>query len=335
VLEELASFSEPVHLAEPPGGDGTLYVVERAGKIRALAPDGKVAAEPFLDLSAEVSTAGEGGLFSLAFAPDYASSGRFYVDYASREGRIVIEELRADPEGGTVKQTARRELVSIPHPNEIHWGGLLMFGPDGELYAGTGDGGPPYPIPATAQDPDGLLGKLLRVDRERGGAAVVALGLRNPWRYSFDRESGDLWIGDVGDFTQEEIDSVPFDELEGANFGWPDLEGTAQTKSDVRAPGSIEPLLTYERSGKPDDPFCAITGGHVVRDPELPSLEGSYLYGDFCEGEVLRLDPDAPGRPRGEPTGLEVPRLVSFAEDVAGHVYAISLEGPVYRLVPG
>lgn len=333
-LEKVGEFSEPVFVAQPPGGGESLYVVERAGRIRAVGEDGSVAARPFLDLRREVTTEGEGGLFSLAFAPDYARSGRFYVDFASKDGRIEIDEYRADAESATVDPASRRTVLSIPHPNLIHWGGLLQFGPDGELYAGTGDGGPAYPIPGTAQDPKSLLGKLLRVDPRAATAEPVALGLRNPWRYSFDRETGDLWIGDVGDFTQEEVDHVPAGRIDGANLGWPDLEGTAQTKSDVKAPDPIAPTLTYERTGKPDDPVCAVTGGYVVRDPALAALEGRYLYGDFCEGRILSLDAGE-AHPRPRPSGLEVPRLVSFAEDAGGRLYAISLEGPVYRLTAG
>jgi glucose/arabinose dehydrogenase len=296
-LERLGSFAEPVHLADAPGGGGALFVAERAGRIRQLGAEGDVVKAPFLDISEDVLTEGEGGLLSLAFDPDYARTGLLYVYYAHRAGRIVVDEYRAEPGAARVEPETRRELVSIPHPNFIHWGGLLSFGPDGALYAATGDGGPPYPIPDTAQDPESLLGKILRIDRSNGGAEVVALGLRNPWRFSFDRRADEVWIGDVGDFNQEEIDRIPFDRLEDANFGWPDLEGTAQTTSDLKAPDSVPPLVTYKRTGKPDDPACAVTGGHVVRDRSLSGLVGRYLYADFCEGEIIGLDASA-RRPR-------------------------------------
>ena len=334
-LEEIASFDEPIHLAQPPAEADTLYVVERAGTIRAVSADGEVASRPFVDVSKDVLTEGEAGLFSLAFAPDYERSGRLYIAYASKRNSLVVEELTADPNAGTVDAGSRRTVLEIDHPNVIHWGGLLSFDPGGDLYLGTGDGGPPYPIPDTAQDPDSPLGKLLRIDPRGADAEVVALGLRNPWRYSFDRETGDLWIGDVGDFTQEEIDFTRRDEIEGTNYGWPDREGTAQTTSDVKAPGSAPPFLTYERSGKPDDPVCAVTGGHVVRDGDLPSLEGLYLYADFCEGRIMSVEPGARGEPKPEWIGLEAARLVSFAEDADGDIYVVSLEGPVYRLSAG
>ena len=329
-LERVGEFDAPVFLAQPPDG-GSLYVVERAGTIRELPEEGDPPDEPVLDIHRDVTTEGEGGLFSLAFAPDYADSGLLYVDYAGRDGTIEVVEYRAEPETGEIDPRSGREVLSIQHPNFIHWGGMLTFGPDGRLYAGTGDGGPAYPIPDAAQDPRSPLGKLLRINPRQRSATPVARGVRNPWRYSFDPETGDLWIGDVGDFTQEEVDHVPADEIEGANLGWPAREGTAQTKSDVKAPGARPPLLTYERTGKPNDPVCAVTGGYVVRNPGLPDLDGRYVYGDFCEGKILSIDAEA-AHPRPRPTGLEVPQLVSFAVDSDGGLYAISLNGPVYRI---
>jgi glucose/arabinose dehydrogenase len=328
-LETIGEFREPVFLAAPPSGDGTLYVAERAGTVRALEPDGEVRARPFLDIADEVSTEGEGGLFSMAFAPH----GRAVYAAYSAPGRLVVAAFDWPAGAESVNARSRRELLSIPHPNPIHWGGLITFDSRGRLTLATGEGGPVYPIPSRAQDPGSLLGKILRIDPGTGKATVVASGLRNPWRYSFDRRTGGLWIGDVGDFTQEEVNHVAAAEIEGANFGWPAREGTAGTKSDLQPrTADVEPLLTYSRTGRDDDPRCAITGGYMVRDPALPSLRGKYLYADFCEGEILSYDPRARrGEHRGQ-TGLEVPRLASFAEDPDGRVYAISLEGPVYRL---
>jgi glucose/arabinose dehydrogenase len=325
-------------------------VVERPGRIQAVAPDGRVARRPFLDIHSEVSTEGEAGLLSVAFAPDYERSGLLYVDYGDRDGHERVVEYRRRSGGDSVDPGSRRDVLTIPHPNFVHWGGLLVFGPDGHLYIGVGDGGPDYPIPATAQDRDSLLGKILRIDpRPAGGLPysvphenpfvgrpgadeVFAMGLRNPWRYSFDSKTRDLWIGDVGDFTQEEIDHVASREAAGANFGWPDLEGTAQTKSDIKAPGSIPPVLIYKRTGKPNEPNCAVTGGYVVRDPGLPSLDGRYLYGDFCNGSLRSFELAGHHASDDRPAGLAVPRLASFAEDASGHLYAVSLDGPVYRV---
>jgi glucose/arabinose dehydrogenase len=331
-LVKVATLEEPISLAQAPGADGSLYVAERGGRVRLVRASGEVERRPVLDLSHEITTEGEGGLLSLAFDPDFDRNRLMYVDYAGDDKRIVIASYRLAGDGARVVPSSRREVLTIPHPNFVHWGGQLAFGPDGRLYAGTGDGGPPFPIPDTAQDPNSMLGKMLRVDPAHGGAEVVAMGLRNPWRYSFDRKTGDVWIGDVGDYTQEEIDHVSFDELAGANFGWPDLEGTAQTKSKVKAPAdAIPPVTTYERTGKEGDPVCAVTGGYVVRDRDVTELAGRYIFGDFCEGKILALDPKAKS-PQAEPTGLTAPRLVSFGQDLAGHIYALSLNGPVYRI---
>jgi glucose/arabinose dehydrogenase len=320
-LVRLGRFSSPVLLLQQPSTK-KLFVVEREGSVVPV--DG---GRPLLDISERVSTEGEAGMLSAVFAPD---GRRLYVAYSGRDAHTHVDEFEV-----ATGETERREVLTIPHPNFVHWGGLLAFGPDRRLYMGTGDGGPPYPIPDTAQDPDSLLGKLLRIDPETGNAKVVAMGLRNPWRYSFDRKTGDIWIGDVGDFTQEEVDHVAFDDLDGSNFGWPELEGTEDTTSDLHAKGPLtDPVLTYERTGKSDDPVCAVTGGFVVRDPDLPGLAGDYVYGDFCQG-MIRAAPVTKdgGLGRERRTGLRLESLASFAEDEAGHLYAISLAGPVYRLV--
>ncbi len=238
------------------------------------------------------------------------------------EGTTKIIEYEAGADGSNPGNA--RELVSIEDFAANHNGGLLVFGPDGELYAGTGDGGAAGDPERNGQDPSSLLGKLLRIDTESGDTEIAALGLRNPWRYSFDRESGDLWIGDVGQDEIEEIDSVPAGELDRElNFGWSAFEGTEPYNDDQEAPGAIEPTLQYGR-----DRGCSVTGGYVVRDRELPSLYGRYLYGDYCEGELRSFTATA-GETAGDDRelGLEVPALSSFGEDAAGRIYATSLEG--------
>jgi glucose/arabinose dehydrogenase len=331
-LVKVATLDEPISLAEAPGTGGSLYVAEHGGRVRLVRANGEVEDRPVLDIRDEITTEGEGGVLSLALPRDFERSRLMYVSYAGRDKRLHVASYRVTPDGSAIVAGTRRELLTIRHPNFVHWGGLLAFGPDRNLYVGTGDGGPPYPIPDTAQDPDSLLGKLLRIDPGSGRTEVIAMGLRNPWRYSFDSRTGDVWIGDVGDFTQEEIDRVAFDDLEGANFGWPALEGTAKTKSELKAPAdSVAPVLTYERSGEEGEPVCAVTGGHVVRDPDIPTLAGRYLYADYCEGKIMSLDSSAK-RPHARPTGLEVQRIASFAEDLAGRIYAISLQGPIFRI---
>jgi glucose/arabinose dehydrogenase len=351
-LQRVGRFDQPVYVAQPPRGeDGPLYVVEREGRVRAILPDGSLQPRPVLDIRRRVYTQGEGAMISVAFPHDFESSRLFYLTYAGRDHRLHLDEFRMAPDGLRASPSSRRQVLAIDHPNDVHWGGLAAFGSDRLLYLGTGDGGPPYPIPTTSQDPGSLLGKLLRIDPRRAGRRpytlprdnpfvgrrgadqVLALGLRNPWRYSFDSKTGDLWIGDVGDFAQEEVDHLPAAGVAGANFGWPNLEGTAPKLEPKAPPGAIPPVLTYKRTGKPDDPYCAVTGGYVERDPAVPSLRGRYLYGDFCKGVIRSLKPDR-GRVRDDrSTGLEVPKLASFGEDASGRLYAVSLDGPVYRIV--
>jgi glucose/arabinose dehydrogenase len=337
-------------VTQPPSGDEDLYVVERAGKVVRVAPDGSTSA--FLDIHGVVTTEGEGAMVSIAFPPDFAKSGLFYVSYAGRDKHLHLDEYRvADSGPDLVAPTSRRTVLSIPHPEIIHWGGLAVFGPDGHLYVGTGDGGPDSPIPTVAQDRKNLLGKILRIDPEEPGPGlaygipkdnpfvgksgadeVFAYGLRNPWRYSFDRKTGDLWIGDVGDFTREEIDHTTLQDAAAANFGWPILEGEIE-KSGAEAPDSLTaPALTYKRTGHPNDAVCAVTGGYVERDSTVPKLHGQYIYADFCAGKILSVPIDA-RHPKPSDTGLSIPRLASFGEDASGRIYATSLDGQVFRIV--
>jgi hypothetical protein len=226
-----------------------------------------------------------------------------------------------------------------------HNGGLLLFGPDDQLYIGTGDGGIADDPRRNGQNLGSLLAKILRIDPSangrpygipsdnpfvnRSGARpeVCNYGLRNPWRFSFDRESGDLLIGDVGQSTQEEIDFVPADRVCGNNFGWSAFEGTSRLNDDQNAPNEVPPILTYGR-----DEGCSVTGGYVVRDPSLPALLGRYVYADYCAGDLRSFKPARPEARDDRPVGLNVPSLSSFGQDEQGHIYAVSLDGPVYRL---
>jgi glucose/arabinose dehydrogenase len=348
-LEEVGEFESPVFLAQPEG-EHALYVVEQGGRIMRLPGRGRP--EVFLDISNEVSTSGsEQGLLSMAFDPDYERTGRFYVDYTNRAGDTRVVEYELARIGKSKKEEPRESgtVLSVQQPYPNHNGGLVMFAPDESLYVGLGDGGAANDPDRNGQDLGTPLAKILRVDPDgnRGfkvprdnpfagepGAReeILAYGLRNPWRFSFDRESGDLWIGDVGQNDQEEIDFLAEDELtSGANFGWSAFEGTARFNEDEEAADAIEPVLTYGRDGG-----CSVTGGYVVRDSQLESLYGRYLYADFCAGQLRSFS--ASDASRGLATddralGIQVPAISSFAEDARGHVYAISLEGPVYRLV--
>jgi glucose/arabinose dehydrogenase len=347
-LVSVGRFTSPTYVTSPPADRRRLFVVEQAGRIEVVR-GGRRLPQPFLDIRSKVTAGGEQGLLSMAFAPDYARSGVFYVYYTERSGQEAIWQYRRANEDRADPASARLVLrMADPEPN--HNGGLMLFGPDGLMYVGTGDGGggnDQHGARGNAQSLDSLLGKILRIDpRASGGrpytvpssnpfvgrsgarGEIYAYGLRNPWRFSFDRRTGDLTIGDVGQDAVEEIDFVRKGGGRGANFGWRPWEGRRRN-FDEPAPGAIFPVITHDHS----DGFCSITGGYVVRDPSLPSLAGRYVYGDFCEGRLrvatLRAGRRATGRPLAVP---KVANLSSFGEDAAGRVYAVSLSGPVYRL---
>jgi glucose/arabinose dehydrogenase len=327
-LEKVGDFEQPVYVTQPPSGDDALFVVEQCGRIVRV--DGGESAT-FLDISGLITCGGEQGLLSMALAPDYGRSGLFYVNYTATDGssRTVEYERAGD---AAADPDSAREVLRIEDFASNHNGGLLLFGPGDELYLGMGDGGGGGDPERTAQDLNSLLGKLIRVDIEDDSGQVAAYGLRNPWRFSFDRKTRALWIGDVGQDSLEEIDGVTFNQFTGndapLNFGWSAFEGTQRFNPDQEAPNATPPVLEYPLGGA-----CAVTGGYVVRDPELRSLYGRYLYGDFCVGE-LRSFTAQPNQPARDDTalGVQVPSLSSFGEDAAGHVYATSLDGPVYRL---
>jgi glucose/arabinose dehydrogenase len=357
-LRRVGDFDQPVYVAQPPGEGRELYVVEKTGRIQVVR-DGQRESQPFLDLSDQVSTGSEQGLLSLAFAPDYRKSGLLYVDYTDTAGDTrVVEYRRSSSAPLTADPESAREVLTVDQPYENHNGGLVLFGPGQVLeesqarhllYIGLGDGGSADDPDRNGQDLSTMLGKILRIDpRASGGRAysvpdsnpfvgrsearpeIYSYGLRNPWRFSFDRQTGDLWIGDVGQNSFEEVDGVAHGEGSGANFGWSAFEGSEPFNEDQEAPDHVPPLLTYPLSGN-----CAVTGGYVVRDEGLRSVYGRYLYGDFCAGE-LRSFAARPGRRATDDRalGLQVTSLSSFGEDNAGHLYATSLEGPVYRLAP-
>jgi glucose/arabinose dehydrogenase len=347
-LVRVGTFDSPLFVTAPPGDRSRVFVVEKTGRVRLLL-NGKLARRSFLDLSGEVSTGGEQGLLSIAFAPDYSRSGRFYVYFTDRRGDTRVQEFRRSAGSpNRADRSSRRPVLSVDQPFENHNGGLVLFGPDGYLYIGLGDGGSAGDPGNRAQRLSTLLGKLLRIDPRRHGAAryrspptnpfargggqseIYAYGLRNPWRFSFDRKTGDLYIGDVGQNSYEEIDYARRGGGKGRNYGWSCFEGNARYDSSRSCPRPTRPVHQYDRSNGE----CSVTGGVVVRDPQLGALGGRYLYGDYCRGQVRSFRIQRGRATQDRSIGLEVPSLSSFGEDAAGRVYLTSLEGPVYRLAP-
>ena len=344
-LEKLGDFEEPLYVAQP-SGDPHVYIVEQGGRIIRTGTDGS-APETFLDVSGEITAGGEQGLLGLAFPPDYEQSRLFYIDYTDTSGDTQIVEYRTSDDG-RVDTGSARQVLTVDQPFTNHNGGQLQFDPEGNLYIGLGDGGSENDPDRNGQNLGVLLAKILRIDPEpadgqpygippdnpfvkQDGARpeIYDYGLRNPWRFSFDRKTGDLWIGDVGQNEFEEVDGVTLNVAAGANFGWSAFEARAPFNDDQDAPGAIAPVLEYSH-----DDGCSVTGGYVVRDPSVPGLEGRYVYGDFCAGQLHSFTARPDARVRDDrPLGLEVPSLSSFGEDTDGHIYATSLEGGVYRLV--
>jgi glucose/arabinose dehydrogenase len=346
----LGRFDQPTYIAAPRGDRRRRFVVQREGSIVLVRGRRR---STFLDIEDRVSTGGESGLLSMAFARDYWSSGRFFVYYTDNQGFIQIDQFRRSGDPNRADPASRTSVLRVPHFRFNHKGGQLQVGPDGMLYAGFGDGGSSGDPDENAQNLGRILGKLIRIDprpgggydipssnpfRGRGGARdeVYAYGLRNPYRFSFDRRRGHLTVGDVGQDEVEEIDFVPGRDggrapAGGYNFGWDVFEGRSSYEGG-RAPGHVPPVIHHERGGG----FCSIIGGYVIRDPSLRGTRyyGRYVYGDLCEPS-LRLAflkrPRAPTRP----SGLRVSQLVSFGEDGRGRVYAVSLAGPVYRIGRG
>jgi Glucose / Sorbosone dehydrogenase len=318
-LVKIGDFTAPVHVASPPQ-DTRVFVVEQTGTIK-IAGGGT-----FLDLTGPTTNGGERGLLSMAFAPDYATSGRFYVFLTSEpNGDVEVREYQrsaADP--NVADPTLLRTLLDEPHSATNHNGGQLQFGPDGALYVSIGDNA----NAANAQTTGSPFGKILRIDTATGATQVWSSGLRNPWRFTFDRPTGDLLIGDVGDGSWEEVDWVRAPNAgSGVNFGWPCREGGSPHAGSCS--GAVtEPAFSRSHG----DGYQAIIGGYVVRDPGLPTLSGRYLYGDAALSSLRSVSlPDSCDR--AEP--LPIAALSSFGEDACGRLYAASLDGPVYRIQDG
>ena len=348
-LVPVGDFDTPIYAASPPRDTTRLFVVERGGSVWVVRNGGKLAT-PFLDISDQVATDDERGLLSIAFPPDYATSGRFYVYLVAADplGELQVREYRRSPTSDDVAGTAGRIVWSQSHSQASnHNGGTLAFGPDAMLWLATGDGGGSDDQFGHARNLDSQLGKLLRIDPRPGngggytippenpfGTAVWASGLRNPFRFSFDRVSGDLFIGDIGQDAREEIDwALAAEGLgQGADYGWSCREGSVTGPTGCTPDANyLAPIWDYIQEAP-----RAVAGGYLVRDPGLPTLVGRYVYADTYEGVVHSLIPARPAALGDRAAGLP-PRelLVSFAEDACGHLYVVSLSGSVERVQDG
>ena len=318
-------LSSPVDVVQAPGEPGRLYVVEQPGRVRVV-ERGRALSKPFLDVRSLVAYGGEQGLLGLAFSPGYARDRTLYVNYTARgDGSTRVVRYRVAK--GSVVASSAQEILRVEQPYPNHNGGNLEFGPDGKLWVGLGDGGAAGDPENRAQNPDTLLGKMFRLDvrQARPSPELVAIGLRNPWRYSFDRATGDLWVGDVGQGDVEEIDRLPRGTTGLVNFGWNVYEGTSRYSDQPLGSGTLlQPITQYTH-----DAGCSVTGGFVYRGKAVPRLTGRYVFGDYCSGTIWSI-PARGGPLRREP--VRVPQLTSFGESLSGAtLYAVSGAGTVYR----
>ena len=348
-LETIASGLDfPVGLTTPLG-DARLFVLERGGTVRII-QNGTVLPEPFLDLSGRVSEQGEQGLLGLAFFPDYATSGRFAVHYSDLEGSSRISLFQVSPDPNRADPGSETAVLSVEQPSSVHNGGQIVFGPDQMLYVGLGDGGSDEGNDeGRAQSLADLYGSVLRIDVSSGSGYTVpadnpfvgtagarteiwSYGLRNPWRFGFDRATGDLYIADVGRARWEEINRARASEGvgRGINYGWSVMEGPDCQRRDCEQVGLTLPIVAYEHPTG-----CAVIGGYVYRGQAVSSLQGQYLFADFCGGWVRSFaaddeSPEAVDQPALSPGG----QITSFGEDDAGELYILTASGGVFKIVP-
>ncbi len=345
-----SGLSSPLYLTSPPGDTERLFIVEQGGAVR-IVRNGTLLTAPFLDIAANISSGGERGLLGLAFDPEYSTNGRFYVHYTDVAGNTRVSTfLRSSADPNQADPASEQLVLAAEQPFPNHNGGQLSFGPDGYLYLGLGDGGSGGDPEGRGQDLTDLLGSILRLDVRtttpytipadnpfagRTGARpeVWSYGLRNPWRFSFDRANGDLYVGDVGQSAWEEIDVSPASDGagKGLNFGWNIMEGKhCFGASSCDQAGLALPVLEYDHGQG-----CSITGGYVYRGAAIPDLQGHYFYGDYCRGWVrsIRIDGGTIVQNFQWPALALGNNLTSFGEDAAGELYVMSAGGEVFRIV--
>ena len=354
------SLVAPLYLTQPPADTTRLFVVLQPGIIRVLRND-TLLETPFLDIRDRVVWGGERGLLSLAFDPNYATNGRFFVAYSEEtadtllDGDLKVVRFNVSADPNVADPASAQVILSVPHATYArHNGGLVRFGPDGYLYVGFGDGGSDADTTGNGQSKTTLLGKILRLDVRGDGLPYVvpttnpfyyspparpeiwAYGFRNPWRFSFDRVTHDLYIADVGEGAREELDVQPATSTGGENYGWSVMEGTAcfRPTTGCNSTGLVLPVMEYNTHV---DGACAITGGYVYRGSRLPALVGQYFYGDFCARWVRSfryVNGVVQERRDWTPEFGLLGRITSFGEDSRGEIYVIVQEGRVYRIVP-
>ncbi len=355
-------FSLPLYVTSPPNDAARLFVVEQAGRIEII-KNGTVLPTPFLNITSIVLSGGERGLLGLAFHPNYAANRRFYVYYTRQtDGAIVVARYTASENPDRANPGSAQTVIVIPHPGASnHNGGCIQFGPDGYLYFGTGDGGSSGDPPCNAQNGLVLLGKILRIDVNGASPYVIpptnpfvgdpafldeiwAYGLRNPWRFSFDAVTGDLYTGDVGQDTIEEVDFQPGSSTGGENYGWKIMEGNNCFSSancinppPCNSPLFTDPIWTYTHPGG----NCSVTGGYVYRGNLIPSLRGTYFFADYCSAKIWSFqfvggavtnftDRTAELAPRG----ATINSITSFGEDANGELYIVDQGGEIFKILP-
>jgi glucose/arabinose dehydrogenase len=322
-------FDAPVFLTSPPG-DTRLFVVEQPGRIRVVT-DGAVAEQPFLDISGLVSYGGEQGLLGLAFHPDYASNGRFFVNYTDRAGDTQVVGYTVSDDPAAANPDSAIVLFSVEQPYPNHPGGWIGFGPDGLLYIGMGDGGAGGDPHGNGQNSEALLGKILRVNVDGGAPEIFASGVRNPWRNAFDGR--DFYIADVGQNAIEEVSVISAGDA-GANLGWNVMEGDACFRAQsCEQSGLVLPVAVYSHSAG----WCSITGGYVYRGSAIPGLVGHYVFADYCGGMINSFRHEGGAAQDASVWGElgRVGSVTSFGVDSAGELYVVTGEGLVAKVVPG
>jgi len=351
VSQVVGNLASPLFVTHAGDGSNRMFVVEKEGRIR-IVQDGALLEAPFLAIVERVgSSSSEQGLLGLAFPPNYTESGSFFVNYTDRAGDSVVARYQVTEDANLADPASEFMVIQYEQPAPNHNGGMLLFGPDGMLWIGTGDGGSAGDPLGNGQNPQAILGKMLRLDvtsdpsqpyiipadnpwvTEDWGTLDVrdeiwALGLRNPWRYSFDRATGDLWIADVGQFVYEEVNVVLAGSTGGINFGWNIMEGMHCYGQDTcNEDGLTLPILEYTHEG-----HCSVTGGYVYRGAAYPQLNGVYFYGDYCSGHVWAAYPDGNGAWQNVLALESTLTLSSFGEDESGELYLVDYSGGVYKL---